>query len=638
MSVFAVTLQLFACLGAGAVVLRLLRLHDTFPLRERPLWAFIVGLGVLCWLVFPLALAGAIGMVPLLLLEGALAVGCALLWPGLRYIALPKFGHWGWVGWSLGFVAFVAVTFDLAEALAPPLDADSLAYHFALPKQILREGVLRFTPSAGDRAGLLHMSYLFPFALGGERGLTLWSMVSGWAAPLFLYVVARRWIAPAWAAAAALLLATTPAWLYGAGAGQVEPRLALFALAALLAAAEARRTGDLRSAALAGLGAGFYAAGKVSGLVFVAAIGLVILLRPTPWRMTMVFGAAAAVAGFEWYAWTFAMTGDPIFPGLFSVFGVREPSMWNDEIDTVFRNAISAEFPAKPAIFWLFAYPFAASTGLGHMTWDAGRTGFGPFGLLVLPFVLGGLWRFRARIGSSPLAAVAGGVLAFYVLWILLGPSQRIRHFLPLLPAFFLCAMVATERFAASIRRYNLFATAISVALAVQMVASTLFALPYLRHLVAGESREVFLEQHLVSFEVVGWINANLSLSDLIVVAERQLNYYLDRPALYLLPAYQAQVDLRDANRDVRGQWEALHRHEVTHLLLVPGLAEPTPDSALWRLGRELVGSGCAEIAITMSVRQFISRTLPAWNEFSVPADVLKLRTDRCDPELLPRE
>lgn len=639
MSVLAVILQLLACLGAGAVVLRLLGLDGSFPVREKPLWAFALGLGVLGWLVLPLALVGLIGRGPLLALEGALASGVVLLWPDIRQIPWPKPGRTGWAWWTLALVALVAVAFDLAEALAPPLDADSLAYHFARPLEIVRTGRIVFEPRAVDGAGafLVQMTYVPPLALGGERALTLWAMASGWAAPLFLYAVARRWLAPLWAASAALLLATTPAWLYGAGAGQVEPRLALFAFAGLLAAAEARKTGSLRHAALAGLMAGFYAAGKFSGLFFVAAAGATVALRRGPWRPAFAFAAAALVAGFQWYAWNYAVAGDPVFPGLYSVLGVRDPSFWNDAVDAYFRAGLADERPATPAWAWMFAYPFAASVGLGPPLWEAGRTGFGPYGLLVLPFVLAGLWRFRDRLAGSTLSGVALGTLIFYVLWLLAGPSQRIRHLLPLLPAFLLCATVAAERYAAAARLGPYLASGVALALAVHMAANVLFALPYLRFLAAGESRESFLARHLTDYAAVPWLNAHLGPADRLLILERHLRYHIEAPTLPSTPGYQALVDTRHDLRDARKFWAELDRQNVTHILLIPShAATDRKDMALWRLSGILLDSGCAEVAATINVRRFHSRTLPTWRETSVPAEVLRLRPDRCVPERLP--
>ncbi|MCC7016454.1 MAG: hypothetical protein IT564_04555 [Rhodospirillales bacterium] len=638
MSFAVVVLQILACLGAGAVVLRLFGLNEDFSVREKPLWAFALGLGVLGWLVFPLALAGLVGKGSLLALEGALAAGCVLLSPDLRSIPWPKPGRAGWTRWALAAVVFAAVVFDLAEALAPPLDADSLAYHFARPLEIVRAGRIEFVPRAVDGAGafLVQMTYVPPLALGGERALTLWAMASGWAAPLFLYAVARRWLAPLWAAAATLLLATTPAWLYGAGAGQVEPRLALFAFAGLLAAAEARKTGSPRLAVLAGLMAGFYAAGKFSGLFFVAAAGLTVILQRNPWRPALLFAAAALVAGVQWYAWNYAAAGDPLFPGLFSILGVRDPSFWNEAMDAYFRESVASERPARPAWAWLFAYPFAASVGLGYSIWDAGRTGFGPYGLLILPFVLAGLWRFRARLAGSLLSGVALGTLIFYVVWFLVGPSQRIRHFIPLLPAFLLCATVAAERYAAAARLGPYLASGVALALAVHMAANALFALPYLRFLAAGESRGSFLARHLTDYAAVQWLNANLSGGDRVLLVERHLKYHIAPPLFDAAPTLQALIDLRDSARDARRQWTQMRKRGITHLLLIPGLGETAQVSALSRLGRELVAAGCAEIAATLSVHRFMSRTLPAWHEASVPADVLKLRPDRCVPERLP--
>ena len=135
---------------------------------------------------------------------------------------------------------------------------------------------------------------------------------------------------------------------------------------------------------------------------------------------------------------------------------------------------------------------------------------------------------------------------------------------------------------------------------------------------------------------MVPWLNANLSSGDRVLVAERQLNYYIEPPLYYAAPTLQTLIDLRDATRDVRRQWTQMRGKGITHLLLVPGLGEPTPSSALWRLGQELVAAGCAEVAVSMPVRMFLSRTLPTLGAHEVPADVLKLLPDRCQLDRLP--
>src|SRR6185436_15685191 len=178
----------------------------------------------------------------------------------------------------------------------------TLAYHFALPKQFLDAGHIAFVPRAGDGAipMLVHMSYLAALGIGGERALTLWTMLSGWAVAGFLYVICRRYLDRGWSLAAAAVFLTIPAVIYGGGSGQVETRLALFALGGAMAAAEAVRTGQLRYAVLAGLFAGFFAAGKLTGLLFLPALGCVFLLNRRWLALGAAFSAAAIIAGVQW--------------------------------------------------------------------------------------------------------------------------------------------------------------------------------------------------------------------------------------------------------------------------------------------------------------------------------------------------
>src|SRR3546814_20281685 len=83
---------------------------------------------------------------------------------------------------------------DLLEALSPPADADTSAYHFALPKYFVQLGGLEFVPRAVDGAipMLIHMPYVPVLALGGELALTLWAGISGWAGILLVRSDARR--------------------------------------------------------------------------------------------------------------------------------------------------------------------------------------------------------------------------------------------------------------------------------------------------------------------------------------------------------------------------------------------------------------------------------------------------------------
>lgn len=152
-AVGVVFLQALCCLGLGAAILRLFRITDALGPGERLTWAFAVGFGGLGWLLFFLGVAGRFSAGPLLILLVTGACGSVLLRgsaaPSNRADSPSSFGAADYV---LMAGMAIAVGFNLLEGLAPPADADTLAYHFALPKQFLQAGTLEFVPRAVDGA------------------------------------------------------------------------------------------------------------------------------------------------------------------------------------------------------------------------------------------------------------------------------------------------------------------------------------------------------------------------------------------------------------------------------------------------------------------------------------------------------
>ena len=401
-----VAVELACCVGLGAVLLRSLGVLADLKPGERACWSFAAGFGVLGWIIF---FIGALGLLAGWVLATVLLVGASGVILLGRPLVAPFEGRLDGVGGVLLALLFVVAVFDLAEGLAPPADADSLAYHFDLPRQFLAAGGLRFVPRAVDGAVplLVQMTYIPALGLGGERALTLWTMVSGWGLGALFYTVCRRHLDVAWSLAATLILLTTPAVLSGAGSGQVETRLALFVAVGALSVATALRKRPLAYSALAGLMAGFYMGSKYLGALFVIAAG-VALLAGRGWpRRGAVFAAAVVAAGSQWYAWNWYHTGDPVFPLLFGWVEYRVAGYWDQahaqHLKEVFFG-IETPVPRNPLEFLL--YPFRA-TLMGDAVMESRRTGFGPFVLLMAPFAVAGVWRWRDRIRTSPLAPIA---------------------------------------------------------------------------------------------------------------------------------------------------------------------------------------------------------------------------------------
>jgi 4-amino-4-deoxy-L-arabinose transferase-like glycosyltransferase len=633
---FATALLLaLACAGGGRAILVALGLVGRLEARLVDPVAFALGVGLLGWLAFFLALGGLLAPLQLI----------ALVLPGLAGLAfrIPRPAR---AGGARGFDALVVAGFallaaiaalDIIQAMAPPADADTLAYHFALPKQFLAAGHLQFVPRAVDGAAplLLHMTYLVALGIGGETALNLWVMLLGWAAAWLLYELARGIVGRRWALVLIILFVTTPAVVYGSGSGQLELKLTLFAMVAGLAVAKAVDSGDWRFAGLAGLAVGFFVGAKYTGLLFAASCGLALLMQRRWLLHGAIYGAIVLLVGAQWYLWNAFNTGDPVFPMLYGWLGATH-GYWSPEI-AAFLHAQWApeENPVPRNLFWLIVYPFAA-TLRAIESWDSGRTGLGPFGLLALPFALLGLWRFRRRVAASRLRSYAAIALAFYVIWFLSGVSQRVRHLLPIYPFFLLCIAVAADRFAQARGLRAPLYGAVLLTIMIQSGVVAVFNLNYVRHLASGETRDDFLRRNVARFAPVPWLNAHLTKHDRVLVTERQLVYHLDVPSFTASERYEYLVDLVPGSSNPRRFLSEISRLGITYILAVPGLADFARGERHFETGElvgftsALVAAGCGTVvhsAIMMAPR---SRTIPSLYSNSISSDVVEVHAASC--------
>ncbi len=454
---------------------------------------------------------------------------------------------------------------------------------------------------------------------------------SGWAAGALLFVLCRRHLSLNWSLTVALLFLSTPAVIYGGGAGQVEVRMALFAMTGAWAVARSLETGRLSFAVLAGLGAGFYAGSKYLGLLFVAAAGLVILFQRGGLKRGLVsglvFGIAALVAGIQWYAWNAIHTGDPVFPALFQWLGRDDLGFWTASYDRWFKEFLAGSERSAPTnLWWFIAYPLKATFDPLPI-FQAKRVGFGPYGALLFPFAAMAAWVFRERLRHSRLLPFAAICALFYTAWFFSGVSQKIRHLLPVLPLFLVVVTVAAVRLADHFGLRGPLTAAAAACIAIQLAAQGIFGLSYLKHLGGGD-REAFLERTIQNYASVPWINANLGPRDRILVSERQVLYYLSVPYFFAAPGMQALIDVRQGPKDPRVLYRQLKSTSITHVLLrrddaAEGLRYLSPLDVLRQ-------RGCLKLLQSVQTTQFASRTLPDLKAHHGAQDILKLRGPAC--------
>ena len=629
-AVGVVVLQTAACLGLGAVCLRLLGVLGDASMAERGTWAFAVGFGILGWILYFVGIAGGFHDFILWIVLAGSALGCVFLFvtPGLPDHPAPA--PIAAVEILLASAIGVSILFDLAEGLSPAADADTLAYHFDLPRQFIAAAQIEFVPRVADGAIplLVQMTYVPALALGGETSLTLWTMLSGWGAAGLLYELSRRFLDRAWSLALVLLFLTTPATVGFSGTGHVEVRNAMFVIIAVISISTAGRTGLFRHTVLAGLAVGFFMGAKLTGLLFAAACGLAVLGQRRRFAHGTVLSLVAIAAGGQWYFWNWLHTGDPVFPLLFEWLEPKDGAVWDMAHHVFLRNVLFAGERAIPVNVANFLYyPILATFG-GPALFDSGRTGLGPLAVILLPFSLAAAWRFRDRLAGHPLFAPGVIVILFYALWFFTGSTQRIRQLLPIYPIVALILLASAERWSRQAGVIVPLIVALAVVSSIQLAGQTVFALNHLRLALGNETRAAFLARNIGGFEAVRWINENLADSDRLYSTDRQLNFLFEKPFYYAHHGTEALIDLRPSVDDPRRFHSQLKKLNITHLLVSDQGDRGTVTGRFqWRKLRVM---GCLEHLKTFEFPVISSRTMPTLNSGENRRAVYWLKSAAC--------
>lgn len=615
LAMLSVLLLSLASLGGGAVMLHGLGFWHGRDLIERSAMAFALGFGLIGWILFWFGISTLLNGGAIWILGSVLALGNILHWtvpgnsPGIEISN-------NWLRILLVVLAAVFLT-DGIEAISPPIDADTLAYHFTLPRQFIENGAIFFQPVAftGAIPLLVHMTYAAAIATGGEISLTLWTFVTGWAAAILLFAVARRWMSDGWALSVALVFQTMPAVIYGAGTGQVEVRLALFVLVATIGLVELRHSGGWKPVVLVAMGSGLFLGAKLTGVFFVTIIAIVILALPGPRiKRFLAFCGVVAIVASQWYGWNFLHTGDPLFPMLYDLavqFNLANPAYWNDVHEQFFRNYLSVRGAVVEGTHWILTYPIIATLN-PLPQFGSGRIGLGPFFLLAAPMSLYGIWHLRDRLLASRLLPIGLVLIGFYFLWINLGGIPKVRHVLPLIPVLLICVVVPAVACDVPWLKRAV-ALSITFSVLIGLGAQVFYARPLLALHFGSLDRTSFLRQNVMSYPAVEAIN-KLDGVTKVFLWDRQTQFYIEYPTFFAAPYAQTLIQNAEGNVEPTTFFNDLRRNEISHIIS-RRLPVPAPDkTADWAI-KKLAERGCVHLVKSTPYSHFNSRTLKSiWN------------------------
>ncbi len=615
-ALLAFLLLIASALGAGSMAMHISGIRKTLTLGEDIVISLTLGAGLIGWLMFFPGVMGYLSPPTIISIVIVSCFGTAPLWHRLRSNGenIPKVSFSIIEKVLISGLAIVLI-FDLLEAFAPQADADTMAYHFGTPSLFLSHGAIKFIPRALDGGVplLQQMGYAAALSLGGELTANLWLAITGWTVGAMTFIVTSRLASRPWAIATTLLVMTSPAIIYGAGTGQVETRAAAYVIIAAFAAYCAIKENHLGYAWIAAIATGLFFGTKYTGLLLGFACGVVFLLQGrNRIKYATIFSIIALSIGAQWYAFNFYHSGDPIFPILWGIVDYPVNFPWSDIQSLRIHELYGlVESPVAKNIIWFFAYPFVATLD-PFPQFESSRVGLGVAWLLLLPFAILGAWRLGWRSLHSPAAIFITICLIYYAIWFFFGPSQRVRHLLPVYPLLLIAFACLSHQ---ATRHWYAFAipcsAAIFMTIMIQMGGQAIVSLKYIHYAVSKASPSIFLRNNIVGYDVVFALNTLLGKDDRVLIINRQWLYRLKVRYFYAHPDLQSEIILNANSYDPALFLKQLNSKSITHVVISQSsLDKPAKDSPLQKYMKTLQSNACARIINQLDVPLWASRTL----------------------------
>jgi Dolichyl-phosphate-mannose-protein mannosyltransferase len=566
-----VTLALLAAaFGLGGLLLTPLRICFA---ELNALCLLLVGLGALALVILGLGVLGGFS-VPILLLP--ILIGCflAVALPTHRQLAhefLLGFGAL-WLrlrsdGLALAALAVAAGgdVYALAtNALVPPLDWDTVAYHLALPAIYLEHHAIISVPDIlySNWPFNLEMLYVPALLLGTERTAGFLALAFFAIGQMALVATGARYYTARAGALAAALYTGIPYVLDSVGTARVDVPLATWAFCAVVTFYDGLTHRNPRTLVLAGLLGGFAAGSKLTAATTLLVLGTILVgyclvQRPPQWiRLLVSFVVAAAVVTLPWYVKSWLTTGNPIWPFLDQVFPSRDWDAYGSAIFTTWLHSFGtgvslASFLALPRQLFL-ENTFGAPTG--------------PLFLGLVPAAM----LTRTRQGFS--GFLGGFTLATVIIWFFLTQQPRLLSpallTMSLLAGWGACSLLCSgPRLGRLILSLVLVAWLVGQSPLITGQAKLDDSMPFIR---GAESRDTFLRRHVDVWPVFDYANTNLPQNTRILLLYYEVRgFYLQRDYVWGNPVSQRVIRWEQIP-DAAAMDRRLAELGVTHIILTP--------------------------------------------------------------------
>jgi hypothetical protein len=435
---------------------------------------------------------------------------------------------------TLRVIAGLALATGVVAAALPAVWWDPIAYHLPLMFAALAHGTLSFDPNVAQSGfpWLAEAASLPAYAFAGSSGAALCTLGCG---------VALAWVAaltadelqPGSAACCFALIVGSALWLWIAPSSYIDVPVAMWAVAAMCAPAllpPAMR--PMAAGVVCGALAGACASAKYLGLVLAPfSLGMLWLQRRDHLRSGAGYLIAFLGAAAGWYARTWLLTGDPLYP---------------------FLSAAAATGQSVSAIL---AHG-AAVTGVCGGSASPGDLLLLPYRLLSDPRAYCGDPGYALRLGAALFAAaplLARKSRPYFLLSIVLllawfVTGRQLRFLMAGLTVYAIVVSIGSAAASSALRpiAQGVLAVLIAFGVAVQWMPGFISdasnsLVPGFAYIAGHETADAYLSRRLETYDAALWLRAHGGGAKLYALDDVR-DYYFGPNVLWGNPPYPGGV------------------------------------------------------------------------------------------------
>lgn len=455
------------------------------------------------------------------------------------------------------------ILFEIPLALLPPTARDALIYHLAYPKLYLQQGRVFELPFAFYSYYPMNTEILFmvPLYFNKDVLAALIHMAFGLMTAGLIYHYLKSKIDTTYALLGAFIFLSTPIVIKLSTIPYVDLALAFHSMGAVLALLRWKERKEVKWLGVSAVFAGLAAGTKYNGLYVPLILTLMTLHvseNSRPLRAFLIFLSISIAVASPWYIKNAILTGNPLYPLFFNIFGGLEVPGQPTVPVLLKRHLFYGENWFDILLIPVRVFFQGKDDDMQHF--DG-----------VLNPVLAVFLPLAFRDKSADLRYM-GLFSVFYFLLVLFTADMQIRFLLPILPLLTIMAVTGIKQMMDFPR-----AKFIAVIIVVSLLSSNLVylmdyfkkkePLPYL----AGKvTRKEYLLKHLRGYEAYQYINQTLlAHAKVLMIYTGDRGYYIDRD--YYYDSYLSGQPIKGAiegSKDAVDVAKKIREMGITHILI----------------------------------------------------------------------